>query len=105
VNPGQTEFFAEGYPDPGKPDGVSFDYDCNNIEQSGSNSPSTPAPQCQGLSVVGLACLGSGYQRTARGMADGVNDLCGSEIVIRCETQGLSCVSSPLAVQTPFTCR
>src|SRR6185369_15298362 len=32
VHPGQTDVFAEGYPSPGKPDDVSFDYDCDGEE-------------------------------------------------------------------------
>jgi hypothetical protein len=105
VFPGQTITFGTGYPDPGKPDGISFDYDCSGAEEAGANNPSTAAPVCQGLSVVGLACVGSGYQQTARGMANGVNDLCGSEIVVNCVTQGLNCVPNELPVQTPFKCR
>lgn len=105
VHPGQLDFFDVGYDAPGKPDEISFDYDCNNVEQSGPNSPSTPAPICQGLSVVGLACVGSGYQRTGRGTANGVNDLCGSDVVVNCATAGLNCVPNELPVQTPFRCR
>lgn len=105
VNPGQIEFFPEGYPDPGKPDGISFDYDCNNVEEADiNNNPSGPEVPCQ--SLLGLDCNGSGYQATARGNANGVNDLCGSEIVINCDGAVLNeCRSIPLAVQTPFKCR
>jgi hypothetical protein len=107
VNPGQAGFFGEGFSDPEKPGGISFNYDCNNFEEGDTNNnPPGAAVDCQGLLGLGVACAGSGYERTARGTADGVNDLCGSDIVITCVAPTLaSCVSSPLAVLTPFKCR
>jgi hypothetical protein len=107
VNPGQTTFFGQGYDAPGKPDDISFDYDCNNVEDGDTNNnPNAEAPICQGLLGLGLACEGSGYQWTSRGNANGVNDLCGSVIVITCISPTLAqCVGNDLAVQQPFRCR
>jgi hypothetical protein len=105
VHPGQLEFFGTGFPDPLQPGGVSFDYDCSNTEETAiSNSPAVAAKNCQGLSLLGLACEGSGYQKTAREPGAGVNNLCGSQVVVDCVTSGLSCVPRDLAVQERFKC-
>jgi hypothetical protein len=104
VHPGQTEFFATGYPDANAPEEVSFDYDCSNVESSDTtNDPGVAAPRCTGLSVAGLACGGEGYQKTARAGV-GINSLCGSDVVVSCITSGASCVARELAVQRRFHC-
>jgi hypothetical protein len=106
VHPNQTDTFGTGYPDPGKAEGISFDYDCLGGETADiNNSPNAGEPNCQGLSLA--LCTGRGYQSTTRS-GDGVNPLCGSDTLINCgaDTQtGLTCVPHGDPVLTPFKCR
>ena len=104
VNPGQTTFFGAGYPDPDKPDDISFDYDCANGEQAAPDNlhGGRASPVCQGLGA--LCTASSGYIATTRSGA-GINALCGSTTVITCTTPTLACAPSFAPNQTAFSCR
>jgi hypothetical protein len=104
VNPGQITFFGGGYPDPDKPDDISFDYDCANGEQAAPDNlhGGRASPVCQGLGA--LCTQASGYIATTRSGV-GLNALCGSTSVIQCAVNGLGCGAVTYPNQQPFRCR
>jgi hypothetical protein len=104
VNPGQITFFGMGYPDPDKPDDISFDYDCANGEQVAPDNlhGGRSSPTCQGLGA--LCTASSGYVATTRAGA-GINALCGSTTVIQCAVNGLGCGPATYPNQAEFRCR
>lgn len=103
VHPGQTEYFFVGYPDPTKPRGISFDYDCSLAEDADpSNTPLGLAPDCDQLDD---SCGGSGFVPDERG-GPGIDSRCGSEIVRSCSPSGPGqCSSFESATEQVFRCR
>jgi hypothetical protein len=93
--PGQTAFFAEGYPVLG---GVSFDFDCDGIE-TGDQSQNAAAPECSD----DAGCDAKGYVGTSRTGA-GVDPICGSDQLRECSIQLLSCQEDVSTVE-PKRCR
>jgi hypothetical protein len=107
VHPGQGDFFGSGYSDALKPEGLSFDYDCNRVEESDTgNVPNAAAPQCQAVLDIVLCPSTNGYLMTARNDPNdpGINRLCGSATVIACSTAG-GCHPESIPTQQPFKCR
>jgi hypothetical protein len=103
VHPEQTAYFFVGYPDPTKPRGISFDYDCSRLEEADpSNTPIGLAPDCAQL---GDSCAGSGFVPDERG-GPGTDSRCGSEIVRSCSPSGPGqCSSFENATDQVFRCR
>jgi len=103
VHPGQSEYFFVGYPDPTKPRGISFDYDCSLAEEADpSNTPLALALDCNQL---GDSCAGSGFVPDERG-GQGIDSRCGSEIVRSCSPSGPGqCSSSESATEQVFRCK
>ena len=103
VHPEQTEYFFVGYPDPTKPRGISFDYDCSRAEDADpSNTPLALAADCAQL---GNDCAGSGFVPDERG-GPGIDSRCGSEIVRSCSSSGPGqCSSFESATDQVFRCR
>jgi hypothetical protein len=103
VHPEQSAFFFVGYPDPTKPRGISFDYDCSRDEEADpTNTPLGLAPDCAEL---GNSCGGSGFVPDERG-GPGIDSRCGSEIVRSCSPSGPGqCSSSEHATDQVFRCR
>jgi len=104
VWPGQTAFFAVGYPvaDLARP--LSFDYDCSGIEDPDpANIGSGPTLDCGSL---GLLCSGQAYLPVDGRVGDGVDARCGSGWLRVCEPSVLSCEAVDYAVpDQPFRCR
>jgi hypothetical protein len=99
VYPGQQAYFEQGYPKPGAPQGISFDYDCNGVEDP---SPlDTKNPTCPG---VVLGCDKSGYAPGNR-TGPGVDPYCGVKTRNSCTVSGLSCNSNISTVANGFRCR
>ena len=95
VRPGQTEYFNRGFTKPGSTV-VSFDYDCNGVEQEqpGTGHFST-------CTVKYCAGEGLGPAMSGRGGA-GVNDYCGSARYYRCAPSGTSTGTAlPIQPQAP----
>ena len=108
VFPGQLEFFGEPYPDPAKPEDVSFDYDCVGGEQADPlNAPSTPAPaNCADI----LNCTGSGFLPASPPRSGiGIEPRCGSILLRTCVQPGgiLTCGArdDELAENRAFRCK
>jgi hypothetical protein len=90
VNPGQEEFFGVGFVDQNKPGDISFDYDCNNVEEpSPNNNDNGIAPDpCPGLSAV---CTGSGFlpANEPPRTGSGADERCGSLLRRNCQVEDL----------------
>jgi hypothetical protein len=87
VFPKEPDFEATGYT--ATSNGISFDYNCSNAEESDPTQLGA-APACGSLSI--LNCTGSGFANTAR-TGPGVNPLCGSKSLVTCTKKDLSCVA------------
>jgi hypothetical protein len=103
VNPGQTGFFAEGYPVPG---GTSFDYDCSDAEEPSLDNDLDAVPPCTGL---GLTCDGTNGMLPATEpprQGAGVDPRCGSTSRRDCEYDGLlgSCTPVNTTLGEAFVC-
>jgi hypothetical protein len=107
-SPDPPLYSSVGYADMGKPQGVSFDYDCTGTEDADPNNAyaNIPEPDCAGL----LNCTGAGYMAVnpAR-TGNGINPQCGSTTVKRCTlllANGAPALcSSTLEVAAPYNCR
>jgi hypothetical protein len=107
VFPGQLVFSGVGYPDPTKPDGISFDYDCDGVEEPDpENLPPDVPPNC-GSFAGGVNCAGSGYLPRAPARADtNIEPRCGSTLRRTCEGQLLSaCEAIDESIVLPFRCK
>jgi len=104
VHEGQAGFFGVGYPDPGIPGGLSFDYDCSGGEDADpTNAPANGAPLCQPL-----ICQGTGYVSVDGREGPGVNPLCGSRVRRDCvviSILGCGASDTPLPEDSAFRCR
>jgi hypothetical protein len=101
VHPGQFEFFAEGYPRPGQPGEVSFDYDCSRSEEADPNNEYRVAPgDCSGAAPPNVcgSFVGMVPSSTDRSGA-GINPLCGSTTLRTCDAMNAQCV--PQLVEVP----
>ncbi len=109
VFPGQKQFFAEPYVEPAAPagaGGVSFDYDCNNVEvPDPDNNTLDPAPTCAGL--IGIGCEGSGFLPANEPPREGtgLDPRCGSVSRRDCTVDGLDCIASDTEVGSSLTFR
>jgi hypothetical protein len=106
VFPGQTEYFAVSYIEPTSPaGGVSFDYDCDNIESPQLLDP--PPPDCTTI-LLGLNCTGSGHLPADPPRSGGGSEpRCGSNLRRVCTTTGLLACNnddSQLADDGKFRC-
>jgi hypothetical protein len=90
VHEGQLGFFAEGYPRPGQPGEISFDYDCSLREEAAPGNPRVATNDC-GLAFPDCTA-GTGVLATDRAGA-GINALCGSQSIVACSPQNGACVS------------
>ena len=100
VHPGQTGYFGSGYPEPSKPQGVSYDYDCDGEEQAEPSAQA--APQCTGL----LICQGSGYEPVNPPRSGpGIDAHCGSDQFATCSSQGLGCKAVIVTSADSYRCR
>jgi hypothetical protein len=87
VRPGQTAHFGVPYVAVGG--GLSYDYDCNGIENEQVG--------VQHFTACSPACMEMGYEAAMSGRTGaGINDFCGSTTVRRCEIFGG--LSRPLAI-------
>jgi hypothetical protein len=107
VFPGQLTFSGVGYPDPTKPDGVSYDYDCDGVEEPDlDNTPPDLPPSCGSL-AGGVNCTGSGYlPRVPARAGQNIEPRCGSTLRRTCEGQLLSaCEAIDETILLAFRCR
>jgi hypothetical protein len=81
--------------------GLSFDYDCSNKEESDPTQLGA-APACASMGI--LNCVGSGFANTAR-TGPGVNPLCGSKSLVTCMKSNLSCVGVTTMTTEGVRCR
>jgi hypothetical protein len=105
---GQERYFAVPYPDPLRPQGVSFDFDCDGAETPDpSNQTLDAAPTCGGLGL--LVCTGSGFlPATPARSGTSVDARCGSNMLRSCVVvNGIGCASQDVAVadDVRFRCR
>jgi hypothetical protein len=105
---GQEQYFAAPYPDPLRPQGVSFDFDCDGVETPDpSNQTLDAAPTCGGLGL--LVCTGSGFlPATPARSGSGIEPRCGSNLLRSCVVvNGISCAAQDVAVadDVRFRCR
>jgi hypothetical protein len=98
VFPKEPDFKAGSYT--ATSNGMSFDYDCSNKEESDPTQPAAPA--CGSLTI--LNCAGSGFANTAR-TGPGVNPLCGSKSFVTCTKNTLSCVAVTTMTTDGVRCR
>ena len=100
--PGQTAYFDEPFGEPNKPDGKSFDFDCDGSETPDpSNSFPDPAPEC-----ALLTCGGSGYLPVVPERTGGGSEArCGSNQLRTCTPATLSCTEGLLVLAEKFRCR
>jgi hypothetical protein len=107
VNEGQEEFFGEGFVDQNKPGNISFDYDCNNVEEPSpnNNTNAMPPDPCPGL---GLVCEGTGFLAANEPprTGSGADKRCGSTLRRDCQVDGLGCspVDTPVDESLRFLC-
>jgi hypothetical protein len=99
VFPKEPDFEASSYT--ATSDGMSFDYDCSNKEESDPTQLGA-APACASLGI--LNCVGSGFANTAR-TGPGVNPLCGSKSIVTCTKSGLNCVGVTTLAPDGVRCR
>lgn len=82
VNPGQPNFFREGYPSSTSPSGVSFDYDCDGEESADpALAAGVQVPDCSQALVCSTTIFG--YRSTDR-TGPGENPVCGSINFVYC---------------------
>lgn len=106
VHPGQTDYFAVPYVEQPSPGGVSFDYDCDDVESpDDDNLTLDAAPDCAGL----LSCTGRGFlPADPPRSGDGSDPRCGSNLLRTCSEEGLLACNNddtPTADQIRFRCR
>jgi hypothetical protein len=107
VFPGQLVFSGAGYPDPTKPEGISYDYDCDGVEEPDpDNVPPGVPPNC-GSFAGGVNCTGSGYlPRVPARVGTNLEPRCGSTLRRTCEGQLLStCDAIDETIVLAFRCR
>lgn len=108
VNVGQDGFFGEGFVDQNKPGNISFDYDCNDVEEPSPNNNTNEVPpdMCPGL---GLLCEGTGFlpANEPPRTGSGADKRCGSIMRRDCQVDGLGCspVDTPVDESLRFLCR
>jgi hypothetical protein len=104
VHKEQTTYFPEGYPIPGQPGQISFDYDCSGAEEADlANDATKRAGDCASTSPANCGPAG-GIQTTDR-LGEGVDDRCGSSTLLACNqlsAEECSPVPQPIDV---FRCR
>jgi hypothetical protein len=104
---GQGEFSALPFPDPTKPEGNSFDFDCSGSEQPdpGNSDPDPPPEDC----TLRVPCNGRGYLPAMPARSGpGVEPRCGSNRLRRCvATAIVDCAPEDvlLAAELAFRCR
>jgi len=108
VHPGQLGFFSEGYPRPGQPGEISFDYDCSRGEEADPNNSAVAPGDADDCSAAGAMVLcGSlgGMLPLARSGAD-LNAVCGSKTFLLCNDMGSNGCVPELVDRTtkPFLC-
>jgi hypothetical protein len=97
------KYSGVGYTDPSRPQGISFDYDCNGVETADPSNMFGAAPTCPALATN---CNGIGYVPASPARSGpGIDPLCGSTTLMRCTVQGLNCNPQPIYMSTPFRCR
>lgn len=107
VNPDQDGFFGEGFVDQNKAGGISFDYNCSNVEEPSPNNNTNEVPpdMCPGL---GLICQGTGFlpANEPPRTGSGADKRCGSILRRDCQVDGLGCspVDTPVNVSLRFLC-
>jgi hypothetical protein len=99
VFPKEPDFEASSYT--ATSNGMSFDYDCSNKEESDPTQLGA-APACASLGI--LNCTGAGFANTAR-TGLGVNPLCGSKSLVTCMKSGLNCVGVTTMTTDGVRCR
>jgi hypothetical protein len=101
-SPDPPKYSGTGYMDPVRPQGISFDFDCDGIETADPSNMYGAAVACPSLSTN---CGQIGYLPAAPARnGTGVNPLCGSTTLRICAAQGLNCVEKT-AQTTAFRCR
>jgi hypothetical protein len=102
ATPDPPKYSGVGYADPVRPQGISFDFDCDGSETADPTNMYGAAPPCGALSTN---CGQIGYLTANPGRNGvGLNAYCGSTVLQICVSQGLNC--NPTTAQTtPFRCR
>ena len=106
-SPDPPQYSGTGYSDNGKPQGISFDYDCTGAEEADPTNSYPAEPDCPNI----LNCSGVGYiavnpPRTGAG----INPRCGSVTLKRCQVllaEGAPalCNVTMEATTIPYRCR
>jgi hypothetical protein len=104
VHPGQLAFFAEGYPRPGQPGEVSFDYDCVRGEEADPSNRQVAGDCSSAMAPTNCGTL-SGLLPTERSGAN-VNPMCGSQTFRACNMMGQLCIPQDQDIANyQFRCR
>jgi hypothetical protein len=84
VHKEQTRYFEVGYPVPGQPGQVSFDYDCSGGEEAAPGTTALASGDADDCSSTSLSCNSlTGMLPVARSGAN-VNVVCGSKTALVC---------------------
>lgn len=95
-------YSSQGYSDPTKPGGVSFDYNCNGIEEPDPTNLYGTEPSCP---VLIPGCSGKGYVAVApERSGPNINSYCGSTTIKSCVIDFLGCKAEFTTVTQPFRC-
>jgi hypothetical protein len=101
-SPDGPMYSGSGYADPVKPQGISFDFDCDGTETADPTNMYGAAQACGNLSTN---CGQIGYLPADPARSGvGINGLCGSTTLRICAAQGLAC-NAMFAQTTPYRCR
>lgn len=104
VHPDQTKYFGTGYRiDVGGVEHISYDFDCNGVEEGDPSLPTTPVEDCW---KDGIKCFGQGYL-PGRNRGEGTNQFCGSVKVHKCKIIQLNTCGEPDGTEEakPYGCR
>ena len=99
--PNPPLYAGSGYADAGKPQGVSFDYDCTGAEEADPANSYGLEPDCALLNCTGVGYVAVNPSRNG----PGIDPRCGSMTLTRCNGNLLNCKSLPEATTIPYRCR
>jgi hypothetical protein len=102
-SPDPPMYSGVGYSDPVRPQGISFDFDCDGFETADPSNSYGVEATCGALSTN---CGQIGYVQAGPGRGGpGIHGYCGSTTVKSCMAQGLNCNPIFIQVAAPFRCR
>jgi hypothetical protein len=99
--PNPPLYSGVGYADAGKPQGVSFDYDCSGAEEADPSNSAGGEPNCALLNCNGVGYAAVNPARTGTG----IDPRCGSTTLHRCNGNILNCLVLTEVSTEPYRCR